>query len=276
MDLLDVTEVVRPQKEHEIPPWQKGDAFVAGGTWLFSEPQPGVRRLIDLTGLGWAPVEDDAYGIDIAATCSYDELEARSQLLGTAAPLFSAAIRTLSSSFKTYGVATVGGNLCLAYGKSMMAPVACALGARYELATPGGAVRELAARDFQVGAMQTIRRPGESLRRVRVPRAATAGSYARRKHSHTPTSHATVMVIAGHIPGSAESAWRLVVSAVTAYPVRIDLPPEPAAAEAAAAAVRAAGGHPLLEDSHGSASYRLDVLSYLAAEAWQAVQEGRP
>ena len=40
MDLNTVTEVVRPTAREELPPWRDGDAWLAGGTWLFSEPQP--------------------------------------------------------------------------------------------------------------------------------------------------------------------------------------------------------------------------------------------
>jgi len=47
MDLNTVTEVARPASREEIAPWRAGDAWLAGGTWLFSEPQPAVRRLVD-------------------------------------------------------------------------------------------------------------------------------------------------------------------------------------------------------------------------------------
>jgi CO/xanthine dehydrogenase FAD-binding subunit len=278
VDLIEVAEVIQPQREAEIPPWREGDAYVAGGTWLFSEPQPGVRRLIDLTRIPWEPLSQTDGGLRIAATCTYDELEARRDRLGTAGPLFSRAIRTLSSSFKTYGVATVGGNLCLAYAKSMMAPVCCALNARYELATPAGEVRWVPAREFQIGAMQTVRRPGEYLRAVHLPRSATRGTYALRKHSYTPTSHATAMVIAARTSeagGNGEDPpppASLVVSAATTLPVRVDLPVAATAADAARAAARVCEEHPMLEDGHGSAPYRRAVVRHLAERAWAAVQ----
>lgn len=278
MDLIEVAEIIQPQREAEIPPWREGDAYVAGGTWLFSEPQPGVRRLIDLTRIPWEPLSQTAEGLRIAATCTYDELEARRDRLGTAAPLFSRAIRTLSSSFKTYGVATVGGNLCLAYAKSMMAPVCCALGARYELATPSGDVRWVPAVEFQVGAMQTRRRPGEYLRAVHLPWTATRGTYALRKHSYTPTSHATAMVIAARTAeadGTGEDPAPeacLVISAATTQPVRVDLPVAAAVANAARAAARVCDEHPLLDDGHGSGPYRRAVVRHLAEQAWAAVQ----
>src|SRR4051812_45836112 len=48
MDLNTICEVTRPRSREEVAPWRTGDAWLAGGTWLFSEPQPDIRRLTDL------------------------------------------------------------------------------------------------------------------------------------------------------------------------------------------------------------------------------------
>ena len=47
--------------------WHPGDAWLGGGTWLFSEPQPGLRRLLDLRGFGWVPLTESRGGLEIAA-----------------------------------------------------------------------------------------------------------------------------------------------------------------------------------------------------------------
>ena len=47
MDLNTIAEIAHPKDDHAID-WREGDAWLAGGTWLFSEPQPHLRRLIDL------------------------------------------------------------------------------------------------------------------------------------------------------------------------------------------------------------------------------------
>ena len=62
MDLNTITEVARPIGNLKALQWRDGDAWLAGGTWLFSEPQPHLRRLIDLQGLGWAPLVTSAAG----------------------------------------------------------------------------------------------------------------------------------------------------------------------------------------------------------------------
>ena len=54
--------------------FRSGDAWLGGGTWLFSEPQPGLTRLLDLGGFGWAPLAVDGEGLTIAATCTVARL----------------------------------------------------------------------------------------------------------------------------------------------------------------------------------------------------------
>src|ERR1700759_1320745 len=70
VDLNTVVEVVRRPTDRPGASWHPGDAWLAGGTWLFSEPQPSVRRLVDLTELGWPSLASDAGGLEIAATCT--------------------------------------------------------------------------------------------------------------------------------------------------------------------------------------------------------------
>jgi len=51
MDLNTITAVAHPTTRDQLPVWTAGDAWLAGGTWLFSEPQAHLRRLIDLNDL---------------------------------------------------------------------------------------------------------------------------------------------------------------------------------------------------------------------------------
>jgi len=53
MDLNTIKKLERPTSAGEITSWREGNAWLAGGTWLFSEPQPKLDTLIDLEGLNW-------------------------------------------------------------------------------------------------------------------------------------------------------------------------------------------------------------------------------
>src|SRR5664280_3457464 len=53
MDLNTINAVERPRTREQLPVWTAGDAWLAGGTWLFSEPQAHLKRLIDLNDLNW-------------------------------------------------------------------------------------------------------------------------------------------------------------------------------------------------------------------------------
>jgi len=45
MDLNTVTVIARPRSPDEIKLFAEGDAYLAGGTWLFSEPQPQLNAV---------------------------------------------------------------------------------------------------------------------------------------------------------------------------------------------------------------------------------------
>ena len=53
MNLDTIAEVKRPASPDEIGPWRPNYAWLAGGTWLYSEPQIATDTLIDLDSLGW-------------------------------------------------------------------------------------------------------------------------------------------------------------------------------------------------------------------------------
>ena len=76
MDLNTIHTVLRPADRGELPLHDDRDAFLAGGTWLFSEPQRDLVRLIDLQSLGWAPVTPTEDGVSLAATCTLAALDA--------------------------------------------------------------------------------------------------------------------------------------------------------------------------------------------------------
>lgn len=130
MDLNLVGAVAMPRHRAELGAWQPGDAWLAGGTWLFSEPQPTLRRLVDLSGLGWPPLSVGDTSVEIAATCSIAQLNAAAQSAAwQAASLFGQCCQALLGSFKIWNMATVGGNICMALPAGPMTALAVALDA---------------------------------------------------------------------------------------------------------------------------------------------------
>src|SRR5271163_469805 len=125
MDLNAITTISRPRSRAEIEPFADGDAWLAGGTWLFSEPQPRVRRLIDLWGCDWAPLRADEAGLFVAATCTV-------------------------ATFKIWNMATVGGNLCMALPAGPMISLCTALDGVCVIWTPEGGERRLSIFDFVI------------------------------------------------------------------------------------------------------------------------------
>ena len=67
MNLNTIAEVKRPTSADQITQWRDGYAWLAGGTWLFSEPQVSTDTLIDLERLNWPALESSPAGLDIAA-----------------------------------------------------------------------------------------------------------------------------------------------------------------------------------------------------------------
>src|SRR5271166_885831 len=128
MDLNTVEAIVSPRTRSELPALGPGDALLAGGTWLFSEPQRHLRRLVDLGSLGWEALRVGDDGLHIAATCRIAELHALAAPDSwTAAHPIGACCNALLGSFKVLNEATVGGNMCLALPAGPMTALAAAL-----------------------------------------------------------------------------------------------------------------------------------------------------
>ena len=173
MDLHEIRTVARPGARDELPPCGAGSAWLAGGTWLFSEPQPGLHALIDLAGLGWPALEPSAAGLRIGATCPIAALEAfAADADWLAKPLFAGCCRALLGSFKIAGVATVGGNVCLSLPAAPMLALTVALDGVARMWRPDGTEREVPMAGFTTGPQRTVLAPGELLRCIDLPDAA--------------------------------------------------------------------------------------------------------
>ena len=167
--------------------WTSGDAWLAGGSWMFSEPQVGLRRLFDLHGFGWTPIEADANGLTLASTCRIAQLQNwTAPTEWTAASLVDSCCRALLGSFKVWNVATVGGNICLALPAGPMTSLAVALEGTCTVWSPGGQERMLPALDVVVGDGVNALRPGEVLRAIHLPATALRRASAFRQISLSP------------------------------------------------------------------------------------------
>ncbi|MEA1833150.1 FAD binding domain-containing protein [Methylobacterium durans] len=264
MDLDTIASVVVPPSADALPPWQAGDAFLAGGTWLFSEPQPDTRRLIDLCGLGWPAAEISAAGLSLAATCTLAALD-RLDLPPDwrAAPLVGQCCRALLGSFKIQNRATVGGNLCLALPAGPMIALTAALDGTCRLQGPDGGRRNLPVLDLVRGPQETALRPGELLLAIDLPAAALRRRSAFRRASLCPNGRSGALLIGTRDP---DGALALTVTASTRRPVRLAFPEPPDGRTLRAALAAAIPDEVWYDDVHGAPDWRRHVTHALAEE----------
>ncbi|MGQ7296264.1 FAD binding domain-containing protein [Quadrisphaera sp. KR29] len=272
MDLHGVTALVPAGPVLEgREPLREGDVWLAGGTWLFSEPQPGARRLLDLGALGWDPLRLDGGGaLHVAATCTVEELTG----WAAAPPLVARCTDAFLAGWKVQGVATVGGNLVTALPAAPVVSLLAALDGVAELWTPaaGGPPRRrlLPVAELVTGDRATALATGELVREVVVPASSLAARTAFRRATLTPLGRSASLVV-GRLDGAARvggAPGGLVVTVTAALRAPLQLrwtsPDALVAAggpEAAAAALDAAadGSEPRRtwhDDVHGHPAWR--------------------
>ncbi|OCG73953.1 FAD binding domain-containing protein [Microbacterium sediminis] len=249
MDLVDVQtlRVARTTADLVLAP---GERAMGGGTWLFSEPQPGTTGVVDLMGLGWPDLEDlPEGGLRIAATCTLAALAASGRH-----PLFLSACESLLASFKVWNAATVGGNVCLGLPAGALVSLAAGLDGVAVLWTADAAggltERRLPVLDFVTGAAQTALRPGEVLRAIDFPAAALRARSALRKLALSPLGRSGVVVVGRQ---DEDGAVAITVSAATLRPRRLAFAAPPSEEELAAAV---AGIDDWFGDAPGAADWR--------------------
>lgn len=264
MDLNGVTELCRPRTRGELPAWRPGDALLAGGTWLFSEPQRDATRLVDLAALGWPAADLTPDGLRLAATCTLRALE-RLDLppACAAAPLLRQCCRALAGSFKVASAATVGGNLCLALPAAPMAPLVAALDGECLVWMPGGGERTIPAAEFVLGDRRTALRPGEVLRRIDLPMVALRRRVAFRRASLTLHGRSAALLAGTLDPGG---GFALTVAASVAAPVVLRFPLLPGADALAARIGDAIPDAAWRRDEHGGPDWRRHMTLLLAEE----------
>src|SRR4051812_17117793 len=195
VDLNSVEVVSTPTSREELWPLGPGDALLAGGTWLFSEPQPHLRRLVDITRLGWRPIVLDDNGIELAATCTIAEVSRLSASLPAdwiAAPLLRRCCTALLASFKIWDSATIGGNICLSFPAGAMISLASALDGRVRVWRADGGDYEVPVAAFVTGMSTNVMAFGDVLRSLRLPAHAMRARTAFRKLAPSPLGRSGV------------------------------------------------------------------------------------
>jgi CO/xanthine dehydrogenase FAD-binding subunit len=263
MDLNTIVEVKRPSSADEVTHWRDGYAWLAGGTWLFSEPQVATDTLIDLQTLRWPALQASRSGLEIGATCKIVELDRfKAPAEWKAAPLLGECARAFLASFKIWNSATVGGNICMSLPAGPMISLATALEGVYTLWPRTGAPREVPAIDFVTGNHQNVLRPGELLRSIHLPAEALAKSFALRRAALTHLGRSAVLVIGTRAPKT--GATLITVTAATARPVQLHFPSVPSASELRHALD--ASIQEYFDDVHGSPAYRRHLTYHFAEQ----------
>ncbi|MBK6016702.1 xanthine dehydrogenase family protein subunit M [Streptomyces sp. MBT53] len=269
MDLNTVAEILDARQP---TPWRPGDAWLGGGTYLFSEPQPHLRRLVDLSRTGWTPVQHLPDGsLEIAATCTIAQLSRFAAKLTTeAAPLVEQCCRAFLASFKIWNMATVGGNLCNALPAGPMISLTAALDAECLLLSQDGVHRRVHVTDFVTGAGRKDLADGELLRSITVPARALTCRTAFRQASLYGLGRSGVLVIGTLDPQ--DGSFALTITASTVRPFRLRFPLPPTAGDLRTAI--ASTVDEWFDDIHGLPEWRAHMTFHYAEEIRRELELG--
>ena len=229
MDVNTVKDVVRRPPERPGTVWRQGDAWLAGGSWIFSEKQPETRRLIDLEPLGWGNLRVTDAGLEIGATCTIAQLYAFRDPDWRAASLLASCCEAFLASFKVWNSATVGGNICMSLPAGPMITMTVALEAAYTLWAPDGSERTVDSLAFVTGNHANVLAPGEVLRKVDIPISALRKRHAHRRFTLTKLGRSTIFMIGTQSPDTADLL--LTITAATTHPIRLPFASVPDANE---------------------------------------------
>ncbi|MEU9807275.1 FAD binding domain-containing protein [Mycobacterium sp. NPDC050853] len=270
MDLHTIDSVMVPQDRSDLRGLGEQDGLLAGGTWLMSQPQPGLRRLVDLAGMRWPDLVVDSAGLQVAATCSIERLiNASYPPDWRATDLFGQCARALLASFKIWRAATVGGNICLGLPAGAMISLCAALDAELLIWRRDGSDERCTVTEFVTGINKTVLDSGDVLRAIFFPAAALVQPTALRKIAYSALGRSGALVT-GRLDGH---DIVLGVSAGTRRPIVLRLPAKPERVFQATAAIP---GQEFHTDAHGTADWRRAVTAQLAREVAEELTGGRP
>jgi CO/xanthine dehydrogenase FAD-binding subunit len=267
VDLHTIIEVRHPGSATEIKQWKNGYSWLAGGTWLFSEPQIDTHTLIDLESLKWPALQVSEDGLEIAATCKIIELDQfveKAPARWTAVPLFRECCRSFLASFKIWNEATVGGNICMSLPAGPMISLAAALEGICTLWPRDGKPREVAVLDFVTGNHANVLAPGELLRSIRLPASALEKSYAFRRFTLTQLGRSEALIIATR--DREKENCLFTVTAATVRPLQFSFNDIPSADDLKRVIDDSVPFSLYLDDVHGSPAHRKQLTYYFAEQ----------
>ncbi len=266
MNLNTITQVQRITGEgDEDFDWREGDSWLAGGTWLFSEPQPHLRRLLDLQGCSWEPLVVSEQGLQISPTCTIARLEAlEAPPQWTAAPLIRQCCHSFLASFKVWNTATVGGNICMSLPAGPMISLTVALEGIYTLRLRNGIERRVAAEEFFTGNNENVLQPGDLLRSIELPNTALRKPTSFRRMSLTHLGRSTALLIGTLSPQ--DGTFMLTVSASTVRPIRLSFDQVPDARSLRERLQESIADSMYHDDVHGAPDYRKHLTFHYGEE----------
>jgi CO/xanthine dehydrogenase FAD-binding subunit len=275
LNLNTITEVRRVTGDgDEQIDWQEGDSWLAGGTWLFSEPQPHLRRLLDLQGFSWEALVIGEQGLQISSTCTIAQLEAfEAPPEWTAAPLIRQCCHSFLASFKVWNTATVGGNVCMSLPAGPMISLAVALEGIYTLRLRDGSERRVAAEEFTMGNNQNILQPGDLLRSIELPIEALRKRTSFRRMSLTHLGRSSALLIGTLSPQ--DGTFMLTVTASTKRPLRLSFDQMPDARSLHERLRETIPDSMYHDDVHGAPDYRKHLTFHFGEEIRREVSDNQ-
>ncbi len=198
MDLITVREIRVPRTRDELV-FDEGFQPLGGGTWLYSEEQPGLTGLVDLMAMGWPPLTVTDEGLEIAATCTLAQLLAfDAPPEWTAWPLVDQCVNSLLASFKIWNLATVGGNICTSLPAGAMTALLVGLDGTAQIW--GSPDRTVPVIDFVTGDRTNVLEHGEVLRSLHIPLSSLTARTGFRRIALSPLGRTGTLVTARTTP----------------------------------------------------------------------------
>ncbi|WP_026344030.1 xanthine dehydrogenase family protein subunit M [Nocardia sp. BMG111209] len=292
MDLDTIREVIVARERADLEALGPNSAVLAGGTWLFSEPQDRLDRLVDITALDWPALVVTPAGLEIAATCTLAEFDAAagvreatpamSGVVGgagsvalpaewVAVRLFSQACRALVASYKIRRAATVGGNVCLGLPAGAVLAALVALDGTAVVWLPDGGERSIPLARFVIGPGRTVLRPGEVVRSIRLDDAKLRSRTAFRKVALAPLGRSGAVVMGRR---DADGRCAITLSAATVRPTVLEFGAVPEDSELVATVLGLDRGV-WFDDPHGTPAWRRHVCTVLGREVLAELREVR-